>query len=387
MAAEAPHLLHVFATFAPGGPQVRTARLLAALGGEYRHTVVAMDGRTDARELLSPELAVELVPPPAAAGFPRVLLALRGLLRRLSPDLLLTYNWGAIETVLAARTLGLARRIHHEDGFRPDEAAGFKRRRVLFRRLALAGGDALIVPSRTLADLATGLWKQPPRRVHYIPNGIEVDRFPPRGSDAAGRRARRAELGVPVDAPVVGAVGHLRAEKNYPRLVRAFARLGSSPPPHLLILGDGEERAELERLAAEPALRGRVHLPGHREELAPWYGLMDAFAISSDTEQMPVALLEAMSAELPVVSTDVGDVRRMLPDGQGDLVVPLEGERTEELLAQALARLLADPEARARLGAENRRRVLERFTFEVMLDAYRERYRAALGRPRGGALA
>lgn len=416
--SDAPHLLHVFSTFAPGGPQVRTVGLIAALGGAFRHSVIPMDGRSDAAALLrttpnvpsapnapndlneasgasranepsAPRLRV-LAAPPRASPIAMV-RALRAIFTAEQPDLVLTYNWGAIEAVLAARTLGLPV-VHHEDGFLPDEAAGFKRRRVWTRRLLLRGARAVIVPSRRLESIARDLWRLSDN-LHWIPNGIR----PTELASANERQAARASFGIPQDAVVIGGVGHLRGEKNFARLVEAFAllagrsdaaessdtkrtdaaaRSGSTPRAHLLLLGDGPERARIEELGRAPSIAGRVHLPGHRADLRPAYAAMDAFAISSDTEQMPIALLEAMVAGLPVASTDVGDVRAMLPAEQGELVVPLAGGAAA--LANALARLLASAELRANLGRANRVTALQRFGYERMVAAHRERYRDAL---------
>jgi glycosyltransferase involved in cell wall biosynthesis len=371
----APRLLHVFATFAPGGPQVRTARLMNAFGGAYRHSVVSMDDRTDARELVDAGVPLEVLPTPPRRGSLATARAMRALLREHRPDLLLTYNWGSIDTALAGRTLGVRAWIHAEDGFLPDEAAGQKGRRVWMRRLLLRGASRVIVPSRNLERIATELWKLPPALVDWVPNGIDTADFPP----ADGNAELRAKLGIPADALVVGSVGHLRGEKNFARLLTAVARLG--PQVHLLLVGDGDERPRLEKLSQAPLLAGRTHLAGHREQLGPWYRAMDVFAMSSDTEQMPVALLEAMSAALPVASTDVGDVRAMMPDAQAELVVPL-GAGSVERLADALRSLADDPELRRRLGGANRARVEELFTFEAMVRAYEERYGAALARRR-----
>jgi len=374
------HLLHVFSTFAPGGPQVRTTRLIAALGPGWRHSILAMDGCTTARELLPEGARVELLPALAKAGALRSVRRLRGLLREVGPDLLLTYNWGAIEAVVAARFAGLRAVLHHEDGFLPDEAAGFKRRRVLARRYCLRGVQGVIVPSGTLHELALQLWKLPRERVHWIPNGIELDAFEP----ADGHPELRARLGIPPAAFVVGYVGHLRREKNPARLIHALARL-QDEAVHALVLGAGPEEAAVEQAIRDHELAARVHLVGHQERPAEYYRAMNAFALSSDTEQMPVALLEAMASGLPAVSTDVGDVRRMLPASSRAFVVPLAAEEDETTadLARVLAELAADPERARRLGLENRAHVQASYAFERMLAAYRERYEAALGRAPG----
>jgi len=293
------------------------------------------------------------------------------------PDLLCTYNWGAFDAVMAARTLGRKRVLHHEDGFNADETQQYKGRRELFRRLFLPGVARVIVPSLNLAGIARERWKLAAERVRCIPNGIRLERFQPRD----GNPELRASLGIPREAPLIGYVGHLRPEKNPMRLLKAAARVERELGMHLLVLGDGPERPALEELAGRtPALYGHVHFAGHQSDPVPYYRAMDLFALSSDTEQMPVALLEAMGCALPVVATDVGDVRAMLPEAQGEFVLPLEEHETAWPLAEKLTELLKDAGKRAEFGAANRARVAERYTFEAMLAAYREEYERALER-------
>ena len=122
----APHLLHVFSTFVPAGPEVRTVRLMNALGPAWRHSVLAMDGRTEAREGLDPELGVRVLEALPRAGSLDTTRALTELLRREDPDLVCTYNWGAFDAVMASRWLGRGRHhLHHEDGFNADEAENY----------------------------------------------------------------------------------------------------------------------------------------------------------------------------------------------------------------------------------------------------------------------
>jgi len=361
-----PKLLHVFSTFAPGGPQVRTARLIAALDDQFEHSITAMDGNYDAFSLLPSDLEVRRVENPPKLRAIASVRALRKLLRAERPDLLCTYNWGAIEAVLAARTLSIPT-LHHEDGFLPDEAGGFKRRRVLTRRLALRWPRAVVVPSHRLHEIATSLWLLPARKVRLVPNGVRVQDY----AERDGNPALRDALGVPRDAFLVGAVGHLRREKNPVRAVQALGRMKARA--HLLLLGDGPEREPVERAARELDLEPRVHLAGHVADPRGHYAAMDAFAISSDTEQMPVALLEAMASALPVAATDVGDVRRMVPDEGAPLVEGVDAGA----LAAGLDRLAADPALRARLGAAGRDKVRELYSFEGMVDAYRALYQGA----------
>jgi L-malate glycosyltransferase len=358
-----PHLLHVFSNFVPTGPELRTVELIGAFGRGFRHSIVSMDGRTSAADRLSPNTDVRLLPEPPKAGSLATARRLRKLLGDEKPDLVLTYGWGAFDTLLAARSLGFRRVIHHEEGFNEDEAEQFKGRRIWARRLVLPGAAAVVVPSERLKGIAVDLWRLQPERVRLIPNGIRLDRFKP----ADGNPGLRARLGIPAGALVVGTAGSLRPVKNHARLLEAAAKV---PEIHLLLVGDGEERPALERQAAAPDLAGRVCFAGYQESPAAFYQAMDIFALSSDSEQMPLALIEAMASSLPAVSTDVGDVRAMLPAEQA----PYLGAD----LAGPLAELARAPDLRRQLGVLNRKRAEERYSFGALCAAYRGMYESVL---------
>lgn len=382
MPPAAPKLLHVFSTFAVGGPQARAAELIRAFGPALRHVVVAADGRTEALEAFDLARAVRLAPVPFAKGravAPGNLIRIRRLLRAERPALLLTYNFGAIEAALANRLRPLCPHLHFEDGFGPEESAGAQlRRRVWLRRLALGGGTRVVVPSRTLERIAVRRWGLRADRVVQVPNGIDLERF-------AGGAAADDAAAPPVDRRpgelLVGAVGALRPEKNLARLLRAFATLPARPPTRLVLVGDGPERPRLRALARELGVADRVVLTGQLARPERVLALLDLFALSSDTEQMPISLLEAMAARLPVVATDVGDVADVLPAAQRAFVVD---PAAEARYAGALARLLADDGLRRRLGAENRARVRRHFGKDAMIARYRELFEASMGKACGG---
>ena len=359
-------LLHVFSTFAVGGPQVRFARLAHLLGDDYRHLIVAMDGAHDAGALLDRGVDYRIHHLKAGnRGLAANLVALRAELRALRPDLLVTYNWGAIEWGLANRLAGLrgagCPQVHIEDGFGPEEAVRQLRRRVLFRRLALAR-STVVVPSRTLHRIAATVWRLDPARLFYLPNGIDCARFagPPDG-------ALLAELGAaPGGAPVIGTIAALRPEKNLARLIRAFAELRRRTEARLVIAGAGAEAGRLAALAAELGVADQVRFAGHVAAPERLLGGFDVFALSSDTEQMPLSVLEAMAAGLPVAAVDVGDVRHMLAADNGAyLTAP-----AAPALAAALGQLVADPARRAALGAANRARVRAEFDERQMAAGY-----------------
>ncbi|MEW6741902.1 MAG: glycosyltransferase family 4 protein [Planctomycetota bacterium] len=369
MMRRVPHLCHVFATFVPGGPQVRTCRIVNALGTSYRHTFMAIDSKVDAAELIAPNVAFDVVPAERGKGGVLYPVWLARRLHSLHPDLTLTYNWGSLDAVIATHLRPGAPLIHAEDGFGPDEATRQKRRRVIARRLLLRRAKFIVAPSMRLVRIMREIWKLPHERVRHIPNGIDCTRFSP-GREVELRRS----LGIPAEAVVVGTVAHLRPEKNLELLVRSVAR---SAAMHLMFVGSGPEQGMLEARAAALGLAGRAHFLGAREDTLACYRSMDIFALSSTTEQMPIALVEAMSVGLPVVSTDVGDVRLMVCEPNQRFVVALEHE---EAYVEALAGLARSPELRTDLGRKNREKCLRDYRWEEMLETYCRLYETALGR-------
>lgn len=348
----APLILSVFSTFATGGPQVRFAAVANRFGPRFRHAIVAMDGNRACAERLDPGLDVTWPAVPIRKGATLAnLLTFRRTLRRLRPDVLVTSNWGSIEWAMA-NALPIVRHVHIEDGFGPEERAAQLPRRVWTRRLLL-GRRTVVLPSRTLWRIATEVWRLPEARLRYLPNGIDLGRF--------AAAARPAGAG-----PVIGTVAALRAEKNLGRLLEAFAGLPPALAARLVIVGDGPARPALEAQAAALGIAGHVRFAGHVAEPAPLYAGFDVFALSSDTEQMPLSVLEAMAAGLPVAATDVGDVRAMLDPANDPYVVPKE----TPALAAALAGLLADAPRRAAIGAANRAKAVRDYDQEVMFQAY-----------------
>jgi glycosyltransferase involved in cell wall biosynthesis len=381
-AMQAPLVAHIFPTFAVGGAQVRFAAVANHFGPAFRHLVVSLDGNLACRERLQPGLDVTF---PMIDAAKHAMLAnawrFRKNLRAWRPDVLVTCNWGAIEFALA-NIWPVTRHLHVVDGFGPEERNTQIRRRVLVRRIAL-GRTPVVLPSRNLVRIATEIWKLPRGVIRYVPNGVDLarfapDRFAPGG--VANDRAQRgsAEL-------VIGTVAALRPEKNISRLLRGFATLKAG---RLVIVGDGPERPALEALAATLGVSQRVHFAGHHQDTAPFCAGFDIFALSSDTEQMPLSVIEAMAAGLPVVATDVGDVRLMLAPDNLPFVTRLDDDALGGFLggalAGALAGLITDPDLRRQLGLANLEKARRDFDQAAMFAAYGALWRGDPGVPAAG---
>jgi glycosyltransferase involved in cell wall biosynthesis len=373
-------ILHAHSTFGHGGKEARAVQLMNAFGAAAEHVVIsASPGELGAAKALHPGIEVGFPSdPPSLTGMPGLprLFRLARYMRRF--DLVLTYNWGAFDAVMArylfALGMGLPPLIHHEDGFNQDEAGELKTRRNLYRRLGLAAAHRLVVPSARLEAIARKAWAQPPARVVRIANGIDTRRYAgPPAREIAGLDKRPGEV-------VIGTVAGLRPVKNLPRLVRAFAAM-TSPGARLVIVGTGPES---ERIAAEARRLGvsnRLLMPGFLADPAQWIGRFDIFALSSDSEQFPISLVEAMAAGLPAVSTAVGDVAQMVAEDNRPLIVEAEDEAA---FAAALDSLADRPDLRRAIGRANRDKAAAEYDEAGMIAAYARLYGEAIGRP--GAL-
>ena len=259
--ASVPSILHIFPSFAMGGAQRRTIDLANTILVDKRHIIVALDRNFRAAEQFSFDVRHRLV----SIGCKRSsrpdldnLRTFRGLVANYRPELLITYNWGAIEAALANRILPLCPHMHFEDGFGPDETPMRQiMRRVWARRLALSGNSTIVVPSKTLLNLAVTTWRFRTKRLRYIPNGIDCNRFADADHD------QEPPLRAAPEEILIGAVSTLRPEKNLSRLLRIFSNVTSDQPLRLVIIGDGPERDGLEALARELGIEARVTFTGH----------------------------------------------------------------------------------------------------------------------------
>ena len=355
-------LLHVFPSFDVGGQQTRFVTIANRLGRTMRHHLLSLDGRDDAVALLDPKLDFELLPqPPATPDLLRRMHRIVAICRANNYDALVTYNWGAIEFAMANRWFVSLPHIHFEDGFGPDEALRQKRRRVFVRKLVLPRSD-LVVPSHRLEEIASRSWRLASHRVTYIPNGIDPQRFDDISASGAPFFDRQH------GECVIGSFSPLRREKNLSRLLNLFAGLPPLPlRTRLVLCGDGAERSVLMHEAVRLGIADRITFTGHVPRPEMVMGAFDIFAITSDTEQMPYAVLEAMAARLPVLATDVGDIVAMVSEQNRPFVIP---PADPTALTAGLAQLCRDLCLRRQIGRANRTKVQRQFDVDSMAKAF-----------------
>jgi glycosyltransferase involved in cell wall biosynthesis len=371
-------ILHAHSTFSLGGKEARAVRLMNAFGTAAEHSVVsAMPEQLSARDAIDPDVSVRFpadAPSLTGSPTPARLFHLARYLRGF--DLVLSYNWGAFDVVMARRLFGGAMRspplVHHEDGFNEDEALRRNPARNLYRRIGLSTAARLVVPSARLAAIAREEWRQPPEHVALIGNGIPVSSFaqPAAAHAIPGFVRREGEI-------VVGSVAGLRAVKNLPRLVRCFAAM-EDREARLVVVGEGPERQSIEAEAARLGVADRVHLPGFLASPQAWLGLFDIFALSSDSEQSPISLMEAMAAGLPAVATAVGDVPTMVSADNRPLIVE---PHDEPAFTAALDTLAARSDLRSGIGLANREKAIADYGEDRMIASYAALYGKTIGAP------
>ena len=372
-----PHILHLHSSFSLGGKEWRAVRLMNAFGDAARHTIVSgVPDALDAQDAIAKGISYEVAQnPPPLTGRPSVARyeAIARFMRRF--DLVLTYNWGAIDGVMARRAFakGAPPVIHHEDGFNADEAGGLKPQRNIYRRIALPAAHALVVPSQTLERIALGPWKQPPARIRRIVNGIPTAAYAkPVPGAVPGLVRKPGEV-------VIGALAGLREVKDLPMLVRAVGGLAGRV--RLVIVGEGPERERIIGAADAMGLSDRLLMPGFLPAPHRYVGLFDVLALSSLSEQFPISIVEAMAAGLPVVAPAVGDIWPMVAAENQPYIIP---GHNEVFLRDALHTLVSEPALRRYIGDANQRRARAEYDEALMIARYRELYEGAIGRP--GAL-
>ena len=371
-------ILHLHSTFNLGGKEARAVRLMNHFGAQAEHAILSAEPDSlSARDAIDGNIKVSFPKDaPLLAGKPSLKRYRELVAYYRKFDLILSYNWGSMDGVMA-RTLfdrveGLPPLIHHEDGFNEDERKKLNWKRNMFRKFALGGSLALVVPSERLENIAKSIWKQPAEKIHRIPNGIDVKRFdkkPQRGA-LPGFKKGKGEI-------VVGTLAGLRAIKNLPRLVRACAAAGDNV--RLVIVGQGPEKEAILAEAQRCGMADRLLMPGFLADPARYVGLFDIFALSSDSEQFPISLIEAMAAGLPVVATDVGDIKSMVCQASQGFIKSVDDEAQ---FTEALTTLVQHEQLRQDIGAQNRMKAQAEYNEGKMLARYALLYGHALGRPK-----
>jgi glycosyltransferase involved in cell wall biosynthesis len=382
-------IVHVIARLNVGGAALHVLQL-AHEQVRRGHEVVVVAGTLaageESMEYVADELGVQLVRLPvlqrelSPQADPGAILALRAIIRTRHPDVLHTHTAKAGATGrLAALASGGARPRAVVHTYHGHVLSGyFSRRwerlfRLIERALAYASGTLIAVSDEVRDDLV-GFGIAPAPRFAVVPYGFDLPAWSE--VDDENRRSIRTELAIGDDAFVVGWAGRLTPIKRPLDLVRTLHALSShSAAAQLVLVGDGEDRAAVESLAADLGVADRCHFVGFQRAIRPWYASFDALLLTSANEGTPVVAIEALAAERPVVATRAGGTGTVVRHGESGY---LEAIGDTGALAERLASLAGDPALRARLGAVGAEDVRARFAVGRMADEVEEIYRRLL---------
>jgi glycosyltransferase involved in cell wall biosynthesis len=299
----------------------------------------------------------------------RVGRLLREAVGRVRPDVIQTH---AVKSHFLARTAGLPRlapwvAFHHGYTWPTLKAKAYNQ----LDRWSLRAANQVLTVSQPFRDELV-MFGVPGERIEIIHNAI------PAGWGAGVRGtaeavALRERTGIPEGRKVILIVGRLSREKDHLTLLEAVGRLRPVVEPHLVVVGEGPERARIEQKARELGLVGHVTLTGQQTSAQPWYGIADVAVLSSLSEGSPNALLEAMAAEVPVVATRVGGIPEIVAHEESALLVRPQDVAEME---SAIRRVLTDEDLSGALVRRSRELISERHEPEARMRKLVSIYRS-----------
>ena len=233
---------------------------------------------------------------------------------------------------------------------------------AMVERLLMAGTDRIVVSAKSVRDFYVKQVHAEPAKIDVIYNAVDFTQ----ATSTASRPEIRASLSIPSDARVAGVIARLTEQKGHRYLFDALASHPALADIHLLVVGGGEQRDALGRDVDLKGLSSRVHFLGPRRDLGNLLAAMDVFVLPSLWEGLPLSMVLAMGAGVPVVATTVAGIPEVIDDGRTGLLVP---PRDASALGRALARLLSDPNLHRQMSADARNAVLPRFGVDRYVDS------------------
>ncbi len=297
--------------------------------------------------------------------------------RRLRPDIVHTHNpKPGIYGRVIARLTGVPVVVNTVHGLYALPTDPWRKRAVVYalERLAAICSQAELLQNPE--DLPTlRQLRVPDARLHVLGNGVDLDRFDPAASPDA-RAAVRAELGIADDEVVVGLVGRLVAEKGYREVFAAAERLRATHPKARVVIAGPADADKADAITEDELDRAEevagVRFLGMHTEVERLYPAFDVYVLASHREGFPRSAMEAAAMGLPLVLTDIRGCRQVVDHGHNGLLVPV---RDPASLAEAIGRLVADPQRRAAMGRAARDKAVTEFDdrrqVAITLEVYR----------------
>ena len=372
--ATLPLIAHVVYRFDYGGLENGIVNLINATQGEsFRHCVIAITEATDFRKRLQvPEVAVYEIGKKPGKDFGSYFRLYR-LLRRLRPRILHTRNIGTLDCAVVGRLAGVSVCIHGEHGWDVHDPDGKNPKYRLMRRMANPFVRHFVTVSTDLKQWLIESVGIPSHRVTRICNGVDNERFCPRGD---GPRHQDLAARFPAGGIIIGSVLRFQDIKDPMNLVQAFIIAcpkaeKSGTKLCLAMIGDGQLHDAAIHALDEAGLADRSWLPGSRDDIPEIMRSFDVFVLGSRREGISNTVLEAMASGLPVIATNTGGNAELVRSKETGELVPTEDSAA---LAEEVCRYASDPELRNVCGIEARKAAVEKYSLEMMIDTYQRMY-------------
>jgi L-malate glycosyltransferase len=364
---DAPRVLHVVLSLAPGGAERTVVDLVTRSEGAVRNAVCCLDLAGDwAERVTSRGVPISVLG--RAPGFhPSLGLRLARAAEAHGATVLHCHQYSPFVYGQIAKLVRPSLRVIYTEQGRLSDAGPSSKRRAVNRVIGrLPAGIYAVSEDLRQTMIQEGF---PPRRVGVIPNAVEPGSRP----DGEMRRAARARLGVSDGAFLVGTAARFDPVKSLPTLVDAFVEvIVALPEARLCLVGDGSERTMLEEMVDARGLRASVLFTGLRADVRHLLPGFDVYVNCSIFEGTSLTIMEAMAAALPVVATNVGGNPEVVAEGLTGLLVP---SRSSSSLAAALVRLGREDDLAARFGDAGRKRMEEHFAVDRIVERYVRLYR------------
>lgn len=356
-------ILHVIGQLGLGGAERQLFLLVRKLSDRYGFIIISYDPDHAQYVDALREIGATVFVIPRQNGIGgrlRFLLKIRDIIREASPEIVQTWLisanfWGRAAYLCARPQKPLIASIRNVK-----EARYYVLSRILDR--ILSRWTNIVICNTHAAKASLLRYGISPAKIRVIHNGIEPDKY----DVSISKKTIRQRLGIPQENFVIGTIGRITRQKNYPLFVSmAETLLKRNSHLHFIVVGNGELRPQTERMIEERGLRNRFTLTGARNDIADVLKAFDLFILTSNWEGFPNVLLEAMCGRVPVIATAVGGVAELVQDGANGLLVEpgdLEG------LVRAVETLVSDTERRTRLGDAGRRSIENHYTLGHMAE-------------------
>lgn len=364
-------IVHIIYRLDVGGLETVLVALINRLPPEkYAHLIICLTTYTSFKDRLCND-NVRIIALDKKPGIDvRIFFRILAILAQEQPHVVHTYNIATLEYQVAAFLGRVRLRIHAEHGRDFSDLKGESRKYNLLRRVMNPFIHLWVPVSLDLAQWLEGTVRIPQRKIALIYNGVDIAKFTP---PPARLQAWQAHVSQLPDSPLrIVTVGRLDPVKDQATLLHALRFVGTSTSVqhtsvHLWIIGDGPERERLQQVIDQESLGGQAVLLGEKNNISELLNSADVFVLSSLAEGIPMTVLEAAAAGLPVIATDVGGLSEIVQEGESGFLV---SSGSPQLIAAAVRRYLGNPPLLLWHGKAGRKCIIEHFCLDKMMQSY-----------------